>query len=186
MKRIALAALTSCALAAPAAADAQTWGDAPPTIITSAIVPPVRQFKAGSAVDLSFGTEGIEPGVTKTVAPEAADAATGTGAKVDIRFNTGTKITVTGTALTWTSSTGTVYTISSSFNCAVATDQTGTGKVNFPGTCAAGYEFPNSSITGMMTRSVLIGATVTSSETETKPAATYTGSFTITLSASSS
>jgi len=185
MKKLLLTAAISGALLAPALASAQTWSNSAPSLTVSATVAQIRQFKGGSNVDLGFGSDGVEPGVTKTVAPEAASATTGTGAKVDIRFNTGTKVTVTGSALTATVN-ATTYTITPTYSCAVATDQTGTGKVNFAGTCAAGHEFLNSTISGMTERSVLVGASIPGTETSTKPAATYTGTITVALSASSS
>ena len=164
---------------------AQTWQNSAPAITASATIAQIRQFDGGSAVNLNFGTDGVTPGVAKTVTAFQANAASGTGAKVDLRFNTGTKVTVTGSALTATIN-ATTHTITPTYACSSATDQTGTGAAAFPTTCAAGAEWLNSAITGMMFRSVGVGATISAAETSTKPAGTYTGTITVVLSASSS
>lgn len=176
------AVLSGLVIATPAAAQ---WSNTAPAITVSATVAQVRQFDGGSAVNLSFGTDGLTPGVAKTVTAFQTNAASGTGAKVNIRFNSGTKVTVTGSALSATIN-ATPYTITPTYSCAVANDASGTSTVAFAGTCAAGYEWLNSTITGMTFRTVGIGATIAATETDTKPAGTYTGTITIVLSASSS
>ncbi len=185
MKKLSLLAFAVAGLALPAAANAQTWQNSAPSITVSATVAQIRQFDGGSAVNLSFGTDGVTPGVAKTVTAFQSNAASGTGAKVDVRFNTGTKVTVTGSALTATIN-ATPYTITPTYSCSVANDQSGTSAVAFAGTCAAGYEWLSTTITGMQFRSVGIGATIAATETDTKPAGTYTGTITVVLSASSS
>ena len=176
--------LFACLLFLPVTAFAQ-WTSSAPGITASATVAQIRQFDGGSAVNLTFGSDGVTPGVAKTVTPFQNNAATGIGGKVDIRFNTGTKVTVTGSALSATIN-ATTYSITPTYSCAVADDQAGTNTVNFAGTCAAGHEWASTSITGMHFRSVGIGATIAGTETDTKPAGTYTGTVTVVLSASSS
>ncbi|HEU0015663.1 MAG TPA: hypothetical protein VFQ45_18445, partial [Longimicrobium sp.] len=70
--------------------------------------------------------------------------------------------------------------------CAVATSDTGTGKLNFPTSCAAGYEWLNASVTGLQTRWVLVGATISGTESDGKPSGMYEGTLTISLTSSSS
>jgi hypothetical protein len=172
-------------LVAPAAVGAQVWSSTAPTVTVSATVAQMRQFRTDNVVNLSFGTDGVTPGVAKTVTPSASSAASGTGAKVEIRFNTGTKVTVVGSALTATINS-TTYTMNPTYSCAVANDQSGTGLAAFPTTCAAGYEWLSVAVTGMMFRTVLVGATLSAMESDTKPAGTYTGTITLVLSSSSS
>lgn len=168
----------------PVVASAQ-WSSTPPGITVAADVAQIRQFDGGSAVNLSFGTDGVTPGIAKTVTPEQNNPASGVGAKVNIRFNTGTKVTASGSALTAVIN-ATTFTINPTYTCAVADDQAGTNMAAFAGTCEAGHEWGNSTITGMQFRSVLVGGTIAGSETETLPAGTYTGTIVVTLSASSS
>jgi len=185
MKRLLLTTFAAAALAAPGSLGAQAWVPTETTVGVRGTISEMRQFSAGTRVNLSFGTEGIEPGVTKTVAPEDDDPVTGVGGKVEVRFNVGTKISVIGTHLTATIGDVT-YSIPATFACAVASDRSGTLKTSFSTSCTDGYEFTREMVTGMTTRVVLVGATIDARDSDSLPAGTYTGTVTVELTTSGS
>ncbi|HEU0013490.1 MAG TPA: hypothetical protein VFQ45_07385 [Longimicrobium sp.] len=162
---------------------AQGWSSSAPVLTVSAKVSDVRQVQSATVVHLSFGSDGLTAGTTKTVDPTDDDPAAGTGAKLDIRFNAGTRVSVTGTPLT-AEIDGATHTLTPAYTCAVALDRTGTGIQPMAGGCATGYEWGGGDVAGMLTRTVMIGASIPAEESVKAPAGTYTGSLTVTLSAS--
>ena len=75
MKKIAFGLVALALAAAPAAARAQTWSTTAPAVTVSATVAQMRQFRTDNVVNLTFGTDGVTPGVTKTVTIKAGKSA---------------------------------------------------------------------------------------------------------------
>jgi hypothetical protein len=190
MTRHSLTLAAAALLLMPGAALAQNgpdWQNSAPAITASATVNAVRQYNhdPASFAHLSFGNNGVTPGVEAVVTTAASDAATGTSAKVEVRFNAASRITASGSSLTYNDGT-TIHTITPTYECDRAATSTGTG-TGF--TCGSGttdgVTFAAGDITGMMQMFVRVGATIPAAETNTKPAGTYGGTITINVAAPS-
>jgi hypothetical protein len=179
MTRHSLTLAAAALLLMPGAALAQDWQNSAPAITASATVNTVRQYNHDGYAHLSFGTNGVTPGVEAVVATTASDAATGTSAKLEVRFNAASKVTATGSVLSATIG-GEPYTITPTYTCDRAETATGAGTAFTCGDGTTdGVSFAAGDITGMMRMFIRVGATIPAAQTDTKPAGEYTGTITI-------
>jgi spore coat protein U-like protein len=164
MKKLVLSVAAAAVMALPTFAQAQNA-----TLSATAVVSTLRTVD--NKQDLNFGT--FAPGAAVVVDPTSAGATRG---QIKLTTNANTLVTVSGGILNHgTANTGT---IEPTYTCASAPDLSGVPGTATPFVC----DVPTTinALLAPESRWILVGGAIAVTESNNKPAGTYTGTITVT------